>query len=235
MQRIKLLIFNLLLLGSSTCFAQYSDRQLYRAYLTRDMKVWEDYLANTDFANASVEEQKRYINYQYGYVAYAISQKQGNARELLDQFEANLRLLQPNIPQSTYLAYKASTDSYELSLNHWLLAKYGKQIYSEIDKAVSLAPDDPLALTMKGNVEFYGPMGSKHEALKHYRKADSLYHAQPSDMYLWNMRAVQLTLVQCIEKTEGVQAAIQCCNDILAEEPDFFFIRDTYLPALKKK
>ena len=228
MSRAGLLIINLLLFGSSICLAQYSDQQLYRAYLHRDMHIWEAYLADTDFAQAPLDEQLRYLNYQYGYVAYAISINHDNARQLLTDYEANLETLRPQLPQATYLAYKAGASSYELSLNHWLFGKYGKQIYSEVNRALSADPANPLAQTMKGNVEFYGPMGSKHEALKHYEKADILYRAQGVSPWLWNVRAVQLTLVQCIDKTQSREAAIVKCRQILAEEPDFLTLKELY-------
>ncbi len=229
MSRIKLLIINLLLLGSSACLAQYSDQQLYRAYLNRDMHTWQAYLAGTDFAQAPLDEQLRYLNYQYGYVAYAISIKQDDCRLLLDQFEANLETLRPQLPEATYLAYKASTHSYELSLNHWQFAKLSKLIYSEVSRALSADADNPLAQTMKGNVEFYSPIGSKHDALRHYQAADSLYHAQGASPWLWNVRAVQLALVQCLEKTQSREAAIVKCREILAEEPDFYALREMYI------
>lgn len=229
MNRIKLLIINLLLLGPSTCLAQYSDQQLYRAYLNRDMHVWEAYLTSTDFAKAPLDEQIRYLNYQYGYVAYAISIKQDNARQLLTDFETNLETLHGQLPEATYLAYKASTHSYELSLNHWQFAKLSKLIYSEVSRAMSADAGNPLAQTMKGNVEFYSPIGSKHDALRHYQAADSLYHAQGAFPYLWNVRAVQLTLVQSIEKTQSREAAIVKCREILAEEPEFSTLREMYM------
>lgn len=229
MSRIKLLIINLLLLGSSVCLAQYSDQQLYRAYLNRDMHTWQAYLADMDFAQAPLDEQLRYLNYQYGYVAYAISIKQDNARQLLTDFEANLDALRPQLPEATYLAYKASTHSYELSLNHWQFAKLSKLIYSEVSRALSADPANPLAQTMKGNVEFYSPLGSKHEALKHYQAADSLYHAQGASPYLWNVRAVQLTLVQCLEKTQTRESALAKCRQLLTEEPDFYVLRERYI------
>lgn len=228
MIRAILLIISMIMFGSGTCFGQYSDQQLYRAYLNRDIHVWEAYLTSTDFAQAPLDEQLRYLNYQYGYVAYAISIKQDNARRLLTDFEANLETLRPQLPEAAYFAYKASTHSYELSLNHWQFAKLSKLIYSEVSRALSADAGNPLAQTMKGNVEFYSPIGSKHDALRHYQAADSLYHAQGASPYLWNVRAVQLTLVQSIEKTQSSEAAVRKCREILAEEPDFLTLKELY-------
>lgn len=218
----RLPITALLLLSSlSICLAQYSDSQLYRAYLERDMRVWADYIASVDASQATAEERLRLLNYQYGYTAYAISIKQENARQLLDLYKANLEDLRHAMPEATYWAYKAGASSYELSLNRWQFAKYSKQIYADINHALSADPNNPLALTMKGNVEFYSPVGSKHEALLYYEKADSLYHAQGLPPYLWNVRAVQLTLVKCLEKTKGREVAMKRGAEFLSEEPDF--------------
>lgn len=230
----KLLIICTITLGSSICYAQYSDRELYDAYLRRDMPTWASYIASVDTAQADNTEKLRMLNYLYGYTAYAVSIKQSDARQLLDLFEANLHNMRHLLPEAEYLSYKVSASSYELSLNHWLLAKYSKEIYQDINRAISLSPDDPLVLTMKGNVEFYNPLGSKQAALLYFQKADSIYHTQDTSPYLWNVRAVQMTLVQCIEKTSGKQEAIRACYEILKEEPNFSFIRDSYLPSLEK-
>lgn len=236
MRKYCLLLIGILCLScSGICFAQYSDKQLYDAYLVRDMGVWERYIASVDVDTASVDERIRLLNYEYGYVAYSISQEHSDARALLDKFEKNLESLRDVLPEATYMAYRCGTSSYELSLNKVRLAKYGKRIYSEIDRAMSLDPHDPLVLTMKGNVEFYGPFGDKTLALACYQQADSVYHARHTSHYLWNVRAAQMTLVQCLEKTGQHQAAIDKCHELLREEPNFHFIRDVYLPELEKK
>lgn len=235
MLRAKVLIINILLLGSGICFAQYSDRQLYYAYLNRDMVPWAEYIASVDTAQAGIAERLRLLNYQYGYAAYAVSAKQPDARLVLDRFEANLNSLHGNMPEAEYLAYRAGANSYELSLNRWLFGKYSKDIYRDVKRAMTLDPDNPLVQTMKGNVEFYSPVGNKKEALRCFLTADSLYRAQGASPYLWNVRAVQATIVQCIEKTRSREEAISMCYDLLRQEPAFSFIRDVYLHTLLAK
>lgn len=234
MARSRTGLFLLLLVSSGVCFAQFPDSQLYQAYLQRDMDTWERYILSVDTATAGIAERVRLLNYQYGYVAYSLSQEQPDAARFLNMFRDNLAALHGRIPESAYLAYLSGLYSYELSMNRWQFAKYSRKIFSSINRAVQLDPDDPLAQTMKGNTEFYNPMGSKSAALRCYLKADSIYHTQPQSAYLWNVRAVQVTIVQCLEKTGQRQAAIRKCRELLQEEPDFRYIRDECLPALER-
>lgn len=234
MIRHRIRLFLLLLMGSRACFAQFSDSQLYQAYLHRDMDMWEQYILSVDTATADTAERVRLLNYQYGYVAYSLSREQPEATLFLHMFRDNLAALHGQLPESTYLAYLSGLYSYELSLNRWQFAKYSRKIFSCINRALQLDPNDPLAQTMKGNTEFYNPMGSKSAALRCYLKADSIYHTQPQTACLWNVRAAQVTLVQCLEKTGQRQAAIRKCHELLQEEPDFRYIREEYLPALER-
>ena len=118
------------------------------------------------------------------------------------------------------------------------MAKQIKGIYDYINRAMEISPNDPFVLTMQGNVEFFNPFfGSKQKALRYYQKADSIYkqHANQYNYPRWNIRALQMPLLQSMGYVRSKEEVIQKCNELLAEEPKFSYITGTFLPAFLKE
>ena len=97
-----------------------------------------------------------------------------------------------------------------------IAAKTAKGIFSNIQRAMELNPNDPFVLSMQGNVEFYSPFGSKKTALAYYQKADSLYGVAGAEYERWNRRAVQMTYIQCLHKLRREEEAKKLCEELLA-------------------
>ena len=72
------------------CHAQYSNHQLYEAYLIRDMRTWQQYIVSANWDSLKVEEKKQLVNYEYGYTAYILGQDQEEARKHIALFEQHL-------------------------------------------------------------------------------------------------------------------------------------------------
>ena len=205
---------------SSLCYAQYSNRQLYEAYATRDMRVWELYIDLADWDGLNIEQRKQLLNYEYGFSAYMLGVDVEKGKKLIQRFAAHLETMKGELPEERYCAYLASVYTYQLALDKSQLMKYAKGIYSNIQRAMELNPNDPLVLSMQGNVEFYSPFGSKKTALEYFQKADSLYGITGTDYERWNRRAVQMTYIQCLSKQRRGEEAIALCEELLAEEPN---------------
>ena len=202
------------------CHAQYSNCQLYEAYITRDMSVWEHYIDSADWDSLDTEQRKQLLNYEYGFSAYMLGIDVEKGKKLIQRFATHLEAIKGELQEERYCAYLASVYTYQLALNRGQLVKYAKRIFSNIERAMELNPDDPFVLSMQGNVEFYSPFGSKKTALGYYQKADSLYGIAGADYERWNRRAVQLTYIQCLDKQRRSDEAIALCEKLLAEEPN---------------
>lgn len=216
----KLALILSILVVSGICQAGYSNHQLYQAYLTRDMSVWEQYIASANWDSMTVEEQKQLLNYEYGYAAYSVSHEGQQAEIILNQYEKHLHASKGKISDAEYYAYLAGLYSYKLSLDKSRLFKYSNEIFDNIKRAMQLEPNNPFVLSMQGNVEFYSPFGSKKKALDYYQRAEQLYLQQHQAKELWNVRAVQMTIVQCLEKMNREEEAKQQCLQYLKEEPN---------------
>lgn len=217
---MKLKYLLILLMVSSMCYAQYSNCQLYEAYITRDMSVWEHYIDSADWDSLDTEQRKQLLNYEYGFSAYMLGIDVEKGKKLIQRFATHLEAIKGELQEERYCAYLASVYTYQLALNKNQLVKYAKRIFSNIERAMELNPNDPFVLSMQGNVEFYSPFGSKKTALGYYQKADSLYGIAGADYERWNRRAVQLTYIQCLDKQRRSDEAIALCEKLLAEEPN---------------
>lgn len=229
-----------LLFCSALCFAQYTDEQLYEAFLHQDMSVWRDFVTTSKWEELSVEERKRLINYEYGFLATAIDRKDPQADEYLSAFRKHVEneYKEEHISEAHYCMYMSSVNAYDFMLNKSRLFSAGLQSFKLVKRAAELAPDDPFVLTLKANVDFYAPSafgGDKEEALKMFTRARNLFVKNMDCTHLWNYASLRMCIAQCYEKTGDTQRAIDECRSILSEIPDFRYIRDEYLPYLLEK
>ena len=72
---------------SGMCYAQYSNHQLYQAYLNKEMSVWEEYIVSAKWENLSLDAQKQLLNYEYGFTAFMLTVDTDKAREFIALFE----------------------------------------------------------------------------------------------------------------------------------------------------
>ena len=232
------IFISIALLLSSLAFSQDLEQRLYEAYMCADLTVWAQYIDSVNWDVATNDERAMLLNYEYGYAAHAVSINQKDAAERLEQFANHLEALRAHLDSGVYYTYKASICSFRLSLEKKQIAKQIKGIYNYVDSAMTISPNDPFVLTMQGNVEFFNPFfGSKQKALKYYQKADSIYHLESGKYNYprWNIRALQIPLLQSMDKLGMVEEGIQKCYEILDRDPYFPFITELYLPSLLKK
>ena len=235
---MRIIFISISLLLTSLCHAQDLEQRLYDAYMCSDLTVWARYIDSVNWDTATNDERAMVLNYEYGYAAHAISLKQADAAQRLEQFTNHLEAYRAYLDSGVYYTYKTSICSFRLSLEKKQIAKQIKGIYDYIDRAMQISPNDPFVLTMQGNVEFFNPFfGSKQKALKYYLKADSIYNIHPNQYKYprWNIRALQIPLLQSMEKLGYIEEAIQKCHEILARDPYFPFITELYLPTILKK
>ena len=235
---MRIILISIVMLLSGFAYAQDSEQQLYEAYLNADMDVWARYIDSVSWDEASTEERFVILNYEYGYAAHAIGAKQEDAAYRLEQFANHLEGYRAHLDSGVYYCYKTGVCSFRLSLEKRQIAKQIKGIYEYIGRAMEISPNDPFVLTMQGNVEFFNPFfGSKQKALKYYQKADSIYSIEPSQYHYprWNIRAMQMPLLQSMGYVRSKEEVLQKCNELLAEEPMFSYITGTYLPSFLKE
>lgn len=216
--------------------AQYTDEILYKAYLTSDVSLWKDYIEATDWKNISNAEKLRLLNYQYGYVAFAVSEESESAEYHLDLFKQHLADSTLNINPAQFACYQSSVAAYEMSFASFRKLMYANQAMVYANEAMRIDSLHPAALTLKANIDMYCPKafgGNKERALRYFLLAERRFNELHLTVNNWNYRALQLCIAQCYEKIGNKDKAISKCESILSEEPDFSYISDIYLPTLR--
>lgn len=240
----RLSILSVLLLCATFLMAQYSDNELFAAYLRNDMAAWKSYIDSRDWTQLSRSEQTRLIGYEYGFVAFQLDEDKKITDpalrlgpQYLAQFRNHVSQLKPYLSESVYCCYWSSVNAYDFLL-HSSHLKSGMQSYQLAKRAVETDPANPLAHALYGSVLFYAPKmfgGNKSEAYKHFLQAEQLFqNMSPAELQplQWNYAVIEMYLAQCLDKTQSREAAIQKCHQILELFPDFTYIRSTYLPSL---
>lgn len=214
--------------------AQFADSLLFAAYLDGEMNVWDIYLHSVSFNTLSTKEKKRYLSYEYGYVATAIDNKATDTKQHIDSFEQHIALLRPQLPEATALTYRSALAAYK--------AKSGKMFLNNAIRSYTLAQEayaadkkSEIALTLKGNIDFYAPPalgGDKKSALRYFREAQELYEASGDTLTCWNYVATRLCIIQCEDKIGNTCTALRLAEGLLRSYPSFTYLRDSYIPEL---
>ncbi|MBR1809379.1 MAG: hypothetical protein IJ776_08335 [Paludibacteraceae bacterium] len=228
-------ILAVIALLSSSCFAQYEQSAMYKCYLSQNKQLWRQYVTTADWKQMNNQERQRLLNYEYGYIAYGISIKDKDIKQMLQRFNEHIELMEGKMPESTRLTYLSAAASYYISISKITILSNGPKTFSYSEKAVKTDPDDPYALTLRGSIYFYCPSafgGDKKLALDYLQKAEDRFRQTGDTIDNWNYRSVQMVIAQCYEKTGNKEKAIEKCRQILRDEPEFSYIRDCYLPEL---
>ena len=236
--KLRITIFFAFLMSGMLSMAQYSDADLFRAYLATDMKTWDKYIHAHNFDKLSNKEKMRYINYEYGYVATAIDEKAPDAEKHLQDFEKHIAALKGILPKATVLDYESSCAAYKALMNKAKFISYGLESFNKIKEAYELDSLNPYVLTLKGNVDFYAPKafgGNKKRALQYFRTTCRLYEAKGDTLNNWNYLSARLCSIQCEEKLGNVDKAVSLAKKLLQRYPDYAYLRDTYMPELLEK
>lgn len=218
--------------------AQYADSDLFAAYLKNDMSVWDKYLHAKSFDKLSRDEQARYISYEYGYVATAIDEKAPDAKQHLLDFEKHINALSDYLPEATIVNYRSSLAAYGALMNKMQFISKGLESFNLIKQAYELDSLNPKVLALKGNVDFYAPKafgGNKQRALGYFRTSQRIYEEQKDTVDNWNYVSCRLCIIQCEDKLGNTAKAIKLAEQLLKRYPNFLFLRDTYLPDMRKR
>jgi len=220
MRKNILLSILLLALGTSHVSGEEWSRRLMEAYLHNDMGVWKTHI---DSASA--------LPYEYGYCAALLDSDKEAAKPYVALFRQHTEKQKGRLADGHYEMYMSAVYVYELRLHESFHPVQSLHLARE---AVKKAPDDPLTLTYCGMALFYAPkpFGNKKEALQLFLRAEQAFAGQ--EWYnCWWRAAAMMYIAQCYAKQGDTDEAIRRCEALLNEYPDYAYIRDTYLPALR--
>lgn len=199
-----------------------ADGDLLNAYLHNDMQVWK---AHVD----TVVD----LPYEYGYCAALMDKDKEAAKPYVQRFRQHVEAAKKTLPKGHYEMYMSAVYVYELRLHESFHPVKSLDLARE---AVKLAPNDPMTLTYCGTALFYAPkpFGNKKEALGLFIKAEQLF--QGKQWYnCWWRPAAMMYIAQCYDKAGDTAEALRRAQYLLNQYPDYEYIRNDYMPALKRR
>lgn len=237
----KTILATLLLIASFKAFCGIVDHDLmYQAYLNNNMSVWKTELQKyTTSPNLTTTDKLEISNYLYGYVATLLIDADKNKQEIndwIDLWEQYLNDIEQATSKNAYVyVYRSSINAYKSKVKAGGMMVWGPRSLAELKRALAADPNNPLANGLKGNMLFYMPSfvgGDKAESIKWFEKALAGISNNTDKTFRWNRCAITLCLAQAYEKTGNKQKAIDICTTFLQLEPNYTYMRNTYLPSL---
>lgn len=232
--RIPLLFAALLL----PALASARQEKVYQAYVEKDMDVWREVIDSMRrIQDPSLEQRENIVNFEYGYVAWALSCMETHKKEAqkyLTQGYADLSAYEKaGGAKARVAAYRSAFIAYDMKLHPAKIPFVGLKSISDAKTALKHDPSDFFPKIQYGNVMYYLPAGlggSKAEALVSYKQALLIMERQGQTRH-WMYLNLLLTLAE-IYKSKGQYQVVQAYYDkILRHEPGFTWVRDSLVPA----
>ena len=222
-------ILALLLVGVQS-FAQYSDEQLFDAYLRGEMDVWRAYIDLSAWDKLDDNERARVLNYEYGYCGALMTIGREYAMPYVQQFGRHIDAMENELPISLWHVYKSAHSTYELSLTKRQVVKHKQEIFHHAEQAIVADSRQPLSWGIRAHVHFYAPRflgGNKRMAQTEYEHADSIFTANAAEhMYNWAYAAQAYALAQCYEYNNQHDKAVKQAKILLKRWPAFQRAKD---------
>ncbi len=219
-----------LLLVGVQAFAQYSDEQLFDAYLRADMNVWKAFIDQTDWSALNDAERERVLNYEYGYCGVLMTIGKDYALPYVQQFGRHIDALENQLPKAIWHVYKSAHSTYLLALTKRQVISHKQAIFHHAEQAIVADSTQPLSWGIQGNVHFYAPRllgGNKQMAQAEYERADSIFAANAEqNKYNWAYASQAYALAQCYEYNNQHDKAIRQAKILLKRWPAFKHAED---------
>lgn len=240
MERKKCFIIMLLAFGFLLLNAQHK-KAIYKAYITSNMSEWKAIIDEMQKENKKSDEfLLELINYQYGYIGWALTlDNKKQAKTYLKLSENNLEDLEERAVYPSHVdAYKSAFYGFSIGLNRLKAPFLGPKSIAAAKQSMEDNPANPYGFIQYANAQFYMPPifgGSKTEALKYYTRAQTIMEddgiALKND---WNYLSLLTNMAQAYSEIKEYEKAEQYYKYILEVEPSFLWVKDELYPNFIK-
>lgn len=187
---------------------------LLDAYFNGDMSVWQATIDSTKWEVLCNEDKETVLNTEYGFVASLIDEaptgakrtakgrdeRNAKAKIYLDTYVSHIEDAKSFLPPSRYCMYRSAAYAYEFMMSKKLNA--GIKSFQLCHDAIKADPNDPFALSLVANVDFYAPGilgGSKKKAIEEFEKAREILLTNDQYDLWWNKPATLYSLIMCYQ------------------------------------
>lgn len=239
MKNIKLiLIFLLAFSAALSVNAENVSKIIYDSYINKDMTRWKAVIDSLQLekesGKLSIEQKWELLDYQYGYIAWAISKKKTmkhEAETYLDVAKDNLsELVEISGKTSLSNAFSAAFVAYEIGITPFKAPFIGLKCMKYGETALKQDSINHFALIQYGNIMNYMPVafgGSKDKAIVHYKKAKEIMR-QDELLYKdnWLYMNLILTIADIYKNKKDYETTKQYYLEALELEPGYKFVEE---------
>ncbi len=218
--------------------------EIYRGYLSGDEQRWEQGLYKLrciEWEQSDIELKYEIALAYYGLIGFhlAKNKKEGLEKRLDETIELVQQILEKQPDHAEAHALMGGLYGLKIGLRPARGIYLGPRSSKHIQIATSEKPDHPAGWVEMGNAKFHTPTllgGSIAEAIKCFSKAVSLFNDNPViKKYNWLYLHSLAWLAQAYEKESKNAQALLIYQKVLDYEPNFRWVRDELLPALKSR
>jgi len=218
--------------------------EIYHGYLSGDERQWErglQKLQQIERKQGSLELKYEIALAQYGLIGFhlAKNKKEGLEKRLDETIVLVQQILDRRPDHAAAHALLGGLYGLKIGLRPARGIYLGPRSSKHIQIATSEKPGHPAGWVEMGNAKFHTPMllgGSIAEAISCFSKAVSLFNDNPViKKYNWLYLHALAWLAQAYEKESKYAQALSIYQKILDYEPNFRWVRDELLPALKSR
>jgi hypothetical protein len=240
-RRYKAILIQFFLIISISLSAQkFNADIIYDAYINNKYNVWKDVCDEMQKnKNKSNDFLFSLINIEYGYIAHCISTSNNiEALKHLDFTEKKLQEIELTYNHPSLIkSYKSALLSFRASLDNKTAIKSALKGLEFADKSIKEDSTNYFGFLQRGNIYRYSPSafnGSKHKAILHYLKAESLLKKEISSKKNWNYMDLLVTITNTYIEIKDLKGATEYRDKILKIEPNFIFAKVTLTEKIEK-
>ena len=232
---VVLILFALL---SFSVSAENVGKKIYDCYINKDMSTWREVIDSLqgeyDASGMTTAETWQMLDYQYGYLGWAVSEKKTMRKEAEKYLAAAKKNLSELIEQggvnSTSNAFNAAFTAYDISLSPIKAPFLGLKCIKYGETAIKQDSLNYFALIQYGNIMNYMPEafgGSKDKALASYIKAKEIM-SREERLYKdnWLYMNLILTIADIYKGKKDYETTKQYYLEALELEPGYEFVEE---------
>lgn len=238
--KLKLVCLVVILVLQTGSLLSNSSKLFYTYYISSNMSAWKSSMDSLALISEGNEAKFELLNYQYGYIAWAI----GN--ELNEEAEAYIKKVEVAIEEleaskyelSSINAYKTAIAGFKIGLHKYYAPILGPKSFDYSEESLKLDSLNWIAHAQKANLKYYSPEivgGSKAEGLKYYLKTKALIESQGLAVHNWNYLNVLTSIAIACDELDRPKVAKKYYEYILKLEPNYKWVKDELYPELLKK
>lgn len=238
MKNIKLILLLLTFSVSFSVNAENVGKIIYDSYINKNMTRWKDVIDSLqrekELGKFSVEQKWQLLDYQYGYIAWAVSKKKTMKREAedyLDLAKENLsEMVESTGKTALSNAFNAAFVAYEIGITPFKAPFIGLKCMKYGETALKQDSLNHFALIQYGNIMNYMPAafgGSKDKALIYYKKAKDIMSREET-LYKdnWLYMNLILTIADIYKNKKDYETTKQYYLEALELEPDYEYVKE---------